>query len=123
MISKWGFMSKSYNNILYFIKVANGMSVLSYVVTQISISRLDFYSRNKLQTYLKLVQGKMLLGRIRVSKSSYVFIIFLFHLRKKMKKSRPGFEPATLRLEVQRGNHYTKATCDIVKFLNYLKCL
>ena len=52
MISKWGFMSKSYNNILYYIKVANGMSVLSYVVTQISISRLDFYSRNKLQTYL-----------------------------------------------------------------------
>ena len=50
MISKWGFMSKSYNNILYYIKVANGMSVLSYVVTQISISRLDFYSRNKLQT-------------------------------------------------------------------------
>ena len=76
-------------------------------------------------TELKLVQGKMLLGRIRVSKSSYVFIIFLFH--KKNEKSRPGFEPATLRLEVQRGNHYTKATSDItvqiVKYLYYLKCL
>ena len=31
-----------------------------------------------LTDHLKLVQGKMLLGRIRVSKSSYAFIIFLF---------------------------------------------
>ena len=50
MISKWGFMSKSYNNILYYIKVLSEWHVRFVIVTKISISRLDFYSRNKLQT-------------------------------------------------------------------------
>ena len=54
---------------------------------------------------LKLVQWKMLLGRIWPSKSSSVFIIFLFLLRKKMKKIWP--ELTNMRLVVQRGNHYT----------------
>ena len=39
--------------------------------------------------------------------------------------SRPGFEPANIRLEAHCGNHYTKVTYEgtkqIVKLLNYLK--
>ena len=41
------------------------------------------------------------------------FLHFLSHFgKKKIKKAvpRPGFEPAIIRLEGQRANHYTKVT-------------
>jgi hypothetical protein len=41
------FMSKSYNNTLYY--QSSEWHVRFVIVTQISISRLDFYSRNKLK--------------------------------------------------------------------------